>query len=462
MSDSMPYQQCRQLKEEGEQHLRVKQYGEASKLFKQAYDLCPDGFSASKYIKCLCRTGEMSAREAVTFARKVVPLFPNNRYIKEECAWALYFGYLKIPGPEENDDEEDEESEESKEKSHIDFATRVNAARNVFKLTSDPLTRKQAVFAICKEAKLLKKWELMYEFAQQLDPKTLSREQKELGGRPLKSDYQRWLFYMTRVLLELDRYDECILYAHEAIAAFPQDCLYFRWWEGLAKIRLGQVQEGLSQLEHVNIHFPKQWYIQRDIANAYVRLGQYDDAWLWFCRAVTMPGDIKGRVVILRSMCDLLQRFERWQEVYEHLRLVWAVEAAYDSQRYAEKTRQRIDEFRRRYAEYLQTYSETENTATTVSSALKPCRIVWQKSLRKTGTITYINADKRFGFIVKEADSFKFSFDDFASKNTPEVGMHVEFEPQDSFDRKKDKPGKIALSIRVVKKIREEQLEQQK
>ena len=164
-----------------------------------------------------------------------------------------------------------------------------------------------------------------------------------------------------------------------------------------------------------------------------------------------MPGDIKGRIVTLRSMCDLLQRLDRWQAVYEHLWLVWAIEEAYNSHQYAERTRQRINEFKKRYAEQLHVSSETENSAPTISIALKPCRITWQQVLRKSGIIQYLNSEKRFGFIVNGSDRYHFIFDAFTSRDKPEVGMQVEFEPQDSYDRKRNQPGKIALHVRAVK-----------
>ncbi len=453
MPDSMPYQQCRQLKDEGDQLRKTQQYTKAVHLFKQAYDLCHDSYAASKYIHCLRKSGATAAREAVKFGRQVITIFPDDEYIKREYIWAIYDGYLKIA---DRDDQEEHERfddlEPEKVEPPVEFKVMVHATRHLLKLTTEPLPRTLAVLALCKEAKRLEKWEVMREFAQQLDATTLSLEQKELNGRRLPSDYQKWAFYITRALLELEYYDECMRYAWAAIEQYPDDSLHFRRWEALAKIRSGRVQEGLSQLEEANIRFPKQWYIQSDIANAYVRLGRFDDAWLWYCRAVMMPGDIKGRIVTLRSICDLLQRLDRWQAVYEHLRLVWAIEEAYNSQQYAERTRQRINEFKKRYAEHLHISSETENRAPTIPIALKPCHITWQQALRKSGTIQYLNPEKHFGFIVNGSDRYHFSFDAFTSRDKPEVGMEVEFEPQESYDRKRKQPGKIAIHVRVVKK----------
>lgn len=451
MSDSLQYQQCRQLKNEGEQLLKAKQYAKAAQLYKQAFDLCKDSYAASRYIQCFCRTGDEAAREAAKFARQVAQLFPDNQYIRKEWAWALYYGYLKsTDGDDDKEDEYLDDLAPEQTTPPADFNTRVKAARNILRLTSDPFARKLAVFAICKEAKLQKKWELMFEFAQLLDPSTLSLEANEFNGRKNKSDYQRWLFAITRSSLELGQYDECQKYVRDAIEKFPGDSFYFHWWEAQANIRLGNIEEGLHQLEYLNMCFRKEWYIQRDIADAHMRTSQYDDAWLWFCRAASRQGDIKGRITMLKSMVDLLQRLEHWQVAYDHLLLIWAIEIEF-GYKYIERTRQQIIEFRRHHADHILASTEAETSIPTISSAIRPCRVLWQKTIRQQGTITSIKGERGFGFITDGKDSFHFILDDFIAQVKPEIGMQVEFEPQDSFDKRQNKPGKIAVNIRPLR-----------
>jgi len=276
----------------------------------------------------------------------------------------------------------------------------VDAARRIFDLTSEPLPCRLAAFAICKEAKRLKKWELVREFALRLDPQTLSMEQKEIDGRKIPSDYQKWLFAITRGSLELGEYDQCLLYAHTAMEKFPNESFHFHRWEALAKIRMGQVEEGLKQLEHVNTRFPKQWYVQSDIANAYIRLEQYEEAWLWFCKAASAPGDIRGRIGMLVTMVDVLQRVEQWQTMYDHLRLVWTIEIEQGSKQHAERSRQRISEFERQHTDLLPpTTGNNTGAAPTLSFALHPCRASWQKAVDVSrpldmGRISFVDEEK--------------------------------------------------------------------
>lgn len=453
MSGSLQYQQCRQLKDEGEQLRKAQRFSEAAQFFKKAFDLCHDSYAASRYIHCLCRTGDEAARVAAKFARQAEQQFSDDQYIKKEWAWALYYGYLKDAEGDEIEEAENIDDQAPVQLSpSADFTTKVKACRTIFRLTTDLFARKQAAFAICKEAKLLKKWDLILEFTQQLEPQMLSIEKKELNGRRLLSDYQKWAFAITRAMFELERYDECITHAREASEKFPQESFHFQRWEALAKIRMGQVEDGLKQLEYLNMRFPKQWYIQSAIAKAHVRLGQYDDALLWFCRAGNMPGDIKGRIVPLKSMCEVLQHLAHWQAVYEHLRLIWIIELELGSKRNAERTEQQLHEFQRLHADQLRIVSEAG--VPTLPSSLKPCRVTWQKTIRsaqlmQSGRISFLDEGKSFGFVTNDAGRFHFKFNTFRGK--PELNMWVEFETEDSFDQKRGQASKIAVNVRPTK-----------
>lgn len=458
MPDSMQYQQCRQLKDEAKQRADEQKYVEAAQLYKQAYDLCHDGFAASKYLYCSRKSSVAAAREAAKFARQVAPLFPDDIYITREYVWTIYDGYLKNIGSDEGVEDEnvDDLGHESFELPTHDFKVTVDAARRIFELTSEPLPCKLATFAICKEAKRLKKWELVREFALRLDPQTLLMEQKEIDGRKIPSEYQKWLFAVTRAFLELGDYDQCLNYAHTAIEKFPNESLHFHRWEALAKIRVGHVEGGLQQLEHINTRFPKQWYVQSDIANAYMRLDQYEEAWLWFCKAASAPGDIKGRIGMFVTMVDILQRLEQWQTLYHHLLLVWAIEIEQGSKQRAERSRQRISEFERQHADLLSSMTGNKtDAAPSLSFALRPCRASWQKAVNasrpiQTGHISFVDEEKRYGFVTNDKGRFHFRFNALL-RGKPEMNAQVEFEVEESYDKKRDQQSFSAINIRLAR-----------
>lgn len=454
MSDSLQYEQCRQLIDNARQSDKEQRYLEAAQIYKQAYDLCHSEFAGSRYMYCLRQSGAGGAREAVSFGRAQKDLLRSNEHARREYAWALYGGYLKEA--KEDTDEEvagiDEPALKIGEEPS-NFRVTVRIARTILKLvpSTDTFLRKLTVFAICKEAKRLKKWEYIEEFARRLDVQTLSLEPGEFNGRRLPSDYQRWAFSVTRALLESERYEECIAQAHEASEKLPEnERFHFLRWETLARVRMGQAEEGLKQLEYINVRYPKQWYVQSDIASVLVQLGQYEPALLWFCRSMSMPGDLKGRIATLKSMCEILQRLERWQVVYEHLRLIWAIELELGSTRNAERTEQHLHEFQRLHADQLQAISAVP----TLSSAVKPCRATWQKLIQSAqptqrGRISFLNEEKRYGFVTNDDGRFHFKFNVFRGK--PELNMWVEFETESTFDQKRGEVSTSAVNVRLAK-----------
>lgn len=455
MSDSLPYQQCRQLKAEAEQLLRDQKYTEAALLYRQAYELCNDSFAASKYLSCSRRIGAAEAREALKLGQQAMRLFPDNIYIRNEYIWTMYDAYLKIANGEGSSFEEDadEVTQENREQPSHDFAHMIKAARYILGHTDESLPRWKAVEAICKEAKRLKKWETVYAFAKELDPTKLSNEQKEWDGRHLPSDYQKWLNLINRAQLELGYYDECRAYASEAIEKFPKDSFFFYRRNALAQIRQGEIEVGVQQLEYINKRFPKQWYVQKEIAEAYRQLKQDETSWLWFCQAAYAPGDVKGRIVMLDSMCDLLQQLEHWREMYEHLLLVWSIQIDSGNSQRIERARQRVLACSIAHQEDLSGNVNLEPIPLAVHVALRPCRSIWEKTIRASrprqqGQI--VNLKESFGFIQSEGGE-RIHFKLRAFRGQPEIGMQVEFEVEESFDPKRDELSLTAVRIHPVR-----------
>jgi tetratricopeptide (TPR) repeat protein len=311
----------------------------------------------------------------------------------------------------------------------------------------EDILRTRTIFAICNEAKQRGNWQIMYDFAIQLDPERLSTEQREWKGRKLPSDYQSWLFKMVRSLLELERYEECLDFASKGIEKYPSEKLFY-WWQACAKKALGQVKDALQELEQIDTRFPKEWYIQRDIANGYVELKEYDVAWIWFCKAASCPGDPKGRFKMFESMSMLLEHLDRFQEAYDHLQLAAMVAEREQWGRPAEALRGKLIQFRRRHEEQVVHLSDISGKDW--PSLYSRCHTLWQKTIHASrltykGQIININEEGKFGFIRRShsenAKDIFFRFRDVIKKATPVVGMDVEFEVEKSFD-----PGKFGSS----------------
>lgn len=448
-------------------------FAEAANRYRQLYDLQPNPFNTAKLIHAMRKQGTATAREAIRFIKaKVSKDSLDNNYLRNEYVWTLYDAYLKVH-VEVEDDAEDEDSLAEDDAPDVetpaDFSTKLTAARSILKHTSENLPRKLAVFAICKAIKLQQnksaaKWQQILDFAEQLDPKSLSTESKIIDGIKTISDYERWLFLVTKASFELEDYEKCAIYAKDGIEKFPHK-VFFPWWLALTKVRGGELEGGLRELEQINVRYPQQWFIQRDIAECYIELNKYEEAWLWLCKAANAPGDLKGRINMLSSMANVLQQLGKWEQVYDHLQLAWAVAAGQGTlwQRLAEKKKAQLLDFLDTYANELppalQDKIEAEdvtNTPPHLKEVQTRCRREWQRAISDsrphlTGSITNFFEGRDFGFIQTEKERIYFKVKDYRSREKLQNGLQVEFEVEKSFDQKKNQDSTRAINIRAAK-----------
>lgn len=449
MSDSM--WRNRELSDEAQKLEKAEQFAQAAELYKQSYDLYPSSFVTSHYLTCLRKAGK--SLTAVEFGRKLSEQLLNNSYVHSALSWALYDVYLKKS--ERTDDNEGDDGESDIQNDHA-FPQIQKVAAYILKKssTSDYLLRSKTIFAVCREAKLRGNWQIMYNFALHLDPEHLPAEPEEWNGQKMKPAYHRWLYIMVRSLLELKRYDECLEFANRGIEKYPNDKLFY-WWQARARLALGQVEEALSDFERIDIRFPKEWYIEHDIASCYMQLQKGEEALLWFCKAANHPGDIEGRYKMFEQMSVLLEGLERRQEAYDHLQLAHDLAKRKHWDRPAETLQGQLVQFRKRHAEYF--LEESEIPVGSQSTTYSRCKALWQNIIRasrprRRGSIVRINPENEFGFISADNDEFYFRFPGIFKKIQPVKGMEVEFEVEKSFDRKKQKDSFVAINIRLIRK----------
>lgn len=365
-------QRVRELLDQGRQARDAGQLAEAAALFREAYEIEPSAFAASRYLHCMRWQGGEKARAAVRFAREPVDRWPMDTWLVREYVWAIYDGYLKTNGKGEEEDEAP--GEEQRE-----FAVMVKAARRILKLSWEELPRLRTVFAICREARARRQWALVLEFALTLDPVKLPDQQPEQDEDRLPSPLQRWLYYVTRAHLELGHYDECLKLAREGIERYPQ-VMFFPWWHALARIGQGYAEQGLAELKRLPHRYAPQWYVLRDIAQTYEKLSRDEEAWRWYCAAARSPGELKGRIPMLVRMGQLLERLDRCELALEHLLLAWVVAAREERwEKAAERNREQVEAFLQRHAGKLSLSAELPEAPSDPEPFLTRCQQAWKQ-----------------------------------------------------------------------------------
>jgi tetratricopeptide (TPR) repeat protein len=366
-------QRVRELHDQARQARDDGRFAEAADLFRQSYDLHASAFAASRYLHCMRRQSADKARAAVQFAREPVDRWPLDTWLIREYCWAIYDGYLK-----QNTDEEEEE--EGRAEGRPGFEVRVKAARRILKLSREDLPRARAMFAICREAKAHGQWDLALEFAQAIDPATLSDDPRQMRGQTLPSDRQQWLYLVTRAHLELGHYDECLELAREGRDRYPV-VLFFPWWHALAQVRQGHVEAGLRELEEVHRRFVSPWYIRRDIAEAYAALGWDEDAWRWYCAAARSAGDLRSRASMLLCMSETLARLSQLRPALDHLLLAWALAAREKGwEKPVERVREQLAVFLPRHSAHLGVSAELPEAPPDIEPLLAGCRQAWREA----------------------------------------------------------------------------------
>jgi len=453
MSDPMQSSN-RKLSDEAKRLEKLSQFAQAADLYKQSYDQYPGSFVTSHYIRCLRRQGK--SEEAVEFGRQLSKQLLNDPYVHKELSWALYDAYLKKT--EDADDKEDGDTVYEK-RSGQNYQQMQKAASYILSKApaTEDILRNRTVFAICHEAKQREIWQDMHDFAVQLDPERLSKEQQEWKGQKISSDYQKWLYQMVRSLLELKRYEESMEFAQRGIDDNPREKL-FPWWKASAKMALGQIEDALYELEQIDVRFLKEWYIQRDIADGYHRLQKYDEAMLWYCKAASCQGDIKGRFKMFEQMSVLFEHLERLQEAHDHMQLACAITEREGWEHSAGNLRGQLVQFRKRHADHIA--SPTGVTTEEWSKLFRRCKTLWKETVGASlptckGEIVKVNDEKGFGFIRRHDDESNrdiyFKFRSFAKGVTPKLGVEVEFELEKSFDPGKNQESLTAVNIRQKK-----------
>ena len=449
MSDPMQHPNTA-LSEQAKEFEQTQNFAEAASIYKQMYINRPtDNYAASRYISCLRKLGRSA--EAIEFGWSLTEEVRANSYVHNAWAWALYDIYFKIS---ENKSEEEEIINIETRGDDNQFVKMQKATLYILEKSSphapqDMLLRKKFIFGICREAKQRGKWELVYQFATQLDSTQLAREPDQWS--PM-SEYEQWLYRVVKALFELERYEECQKMAQQALETYPQN-KHFHWWHAVATARTGFPEDALIELQDLDRRY-QEWFIREDIAKICEQLQRYNDAWTWYCKAASLQGPLKGRYKMIGSMSLPLQHLERWQEAYEHLHLAYllAEKEGWEKSKMAQSFKVQIEQLLNRFPTLVIPKVYTSQDFYPLQRKLQQ---LWKDETHsilphRRGYITKIDEEKRYGFIQSNADSFHFIFRNLSRNLKPIMHMEVEFDVEESYDNKKQRNSFSAINIRSV------------
>jgi tetratricopeptide (TPR) repeat protein len=435
------------LSEQAKEFERAQNFAKAAELYMQMHVNRPtDNYAASRYIFCLRKLGRSS--EAVDFGWSLSADMRANTHVHNVWAWALYDHYFKSS---ENRGDEDIITTEVNRGDDNQFRKMQNAATYILERSStqDTLLRKKFIFGICREAKLRGKWQIVHQFATLLDPTQLAREPDQWS--PM-SEYEQWLYRIVKALFELERYEECQKMAQQALECYPQN-KHFHWWHAVSMARMGHFEEALTELQDLDKRY-QEWFIREDIAKICEQLQRHDDAWLWYCKAASLQGPLKGRYKMIGCMSAPLQSLERWQEAYEHLQLAYllAEREGWEKSKTAQSFKGQMEQLQNRFPTLIMPQTYTVRDFHPLQRKLQQ---LWKQEIanvlpHRRGYIKAVNEEKKFGFIRSDTDDFHFSFRDLSRNLVPTIHMEVEFDVEERYDKKREENRLSAINVRSV------------
>lgn len=388
-----------------------------------------DGWSYAFCLKELKRY-----QEALEICRLLYPRFKNSEFIRNLYAQCIFYSQLKTK--------------------HLpDLPIHRKAVTAMVQLS--PPNQKYslsgiAIFHLCKE--LMKfdpvPWGEIEAWLQKMDPDLLDDRPFQMNlpnGRKseLASPLEEWYSLMIRAKGGLSQPQHLLDLLGAArrrkLKWHYNNDIWFERKEAFALHRLGQKEKAENILRRI-IKIKNEWYLLFDLAQI---VADKKEALQLMARAALSPGKSEMKLKLFETLYKSLSENQQYtHEANLHLYLTAAIR---EEKNWPVKPE---------ISEKIQ-LSEinpiAEGSSSKVISGLTP---FWKKLAgvtapqRREGTISNILPNKISGFLKSGKDSFFANFK--GVKGTPKIGAKVSFDLTDSFDKKKNKPSKMAININVL------------
>jgi tetratricopeptide (TPR) repeat protein/cold shock CspA family protein len=434
-------------------------FAEAATLFRQAYELEPSCFCATRLLHCMRRQGVEAARQAARWARDRGPGYLDDLWFRREYVWSIYDGYLKRVS--------DDPSADTDYGDAAEYKLMQQAAARILQLTDEEMPRRLAVFAACRAAKARGQYGDVLQLAGQLDGESLSTQAQTVQGRQVPSDHERWLNLLARASYETQQYEVSLAYCEQGCTRYPRS-LSFAHRKALVLLATEQPEPGLALLLDINRRYGPQWFIRADIGRCYARTHKLAQARLWLCEAALLPGDLEGRITVFGELAEVLEQQVQYREAAAHRRLAWALAAVNGWERRAARELSELVRLRQLAdaADTSRASQPQEQQPPKVREAVGPCRELWLATVRQAhpecvGVIKMYNAERGFGFIAETqpaqpgqgsaSGSVELHFRAQAYRGPAALlkpGTRVTFVKQPSFDAKKGVESTCAVQVR--------------
>lgn len=422
-----------ELQREANKLRQEKKFADALPLYEKVWAATHNQYDGTGYLQCLRKQGDFV--KAIPLSVELRGKFPGFDWARNESIWTLIIGKLKQLDVE----------------THFDEI--VATAYEIMELKPVDLALKMVVFKVLKSAKSVGKWDIVSEWADRLEPATLStKPMTDDKGREGWSDQALWYNYKGKALIGLNKPDEILQLISEAISKFPKQKKILLRLKALAFYRLGKLPEAKECYKDLCSVRNPDWWLVQEYAKVLIDEGNKQQALKLMCQAALSKGNLDLKVTLFHEMGLLLKEMGTNDAARAHLTLSALV-------RYEQgwSTPDIIADSLRE----LKTAIGDDKAPKTIKEALALCRKEWEKSAGSSyeqqqpkrkprrglhGKVSSGSPDHKFCFIVDEKRESFFCFKSDLPEGIKD-GAKVNFNALPTFDKKKSRESWRAVDV---------------
>ena len=367
-----------------------------------------------RYAFCLKQI--KSYAEALDVCRETFKLNRNFEPIKGLYAWCIYYTEISLPVEDE-----------------AEFLRAAEAITNLTKQDDKYSAYQITVFKVLEHlnGKINYPADKIMEWTDKLNPQTLDDSvfvytDKEGNERETASKKEQYYMMRSRVLLEKGSFEECIRVCEEGLRTFEKfhydNNVWFRWRIGLSYEGLGEYEKSLNlQLELLKTK--KEWFIQKEIAEQYFRLGDYAKSLQYALDSALNSGDTNKKINTFIVLAKALNQLGKNAEALQHENFITSLKRGEHNK-------------------------SAENELRKIWNTLK-----FNTQPQYTGKIKKLLPNGKAGFVeTDKGKSYYFSLREFrGKKENAQVNQQVTFYLEEGYDAKKDLKTMNAVKVEIRK-----------
>lgn len=438
-----------EIKTQALKHFKAKEFDKALSLYQDLWenhrDKCNE-WEGWRYAFCLKQLKNYEL--ALEICREVYKLKPTFENIKELYAWCIYYTEIAI--------------EKINSESNL-----FKAGEGIIKLSKqkDKSVKKDNDFPCVYTLSLFKILDYLNEKAiynpepilywtEKLNPdfletipfKFTDNEGKE---RELAPQKEQWFSLRSKALYESGLYEECISLSETALSSISKfhydNDTWFKRNIALSKEGLGDHEIAIEELKAL-LKKKNEWFIQKEISEIYKRQNKLNEALGFAVDGALNFGDADKKMNLYKLLSELLKAKGMLNEAKAHIELIYQIR---NSRKW------RIDSD---LSDLVQQYKIDTSKLPDEKELLRRLKPIWEglkfgNQEAQKGTIRNIISEGRAGFIETDSrKSYFFSAKAFkGKKELMQQGQRVSFFLEDSFDKKKNQPTKIAVNVKPLR-----------